>query len=111
MGHHTSRQIINAALVSRGMAPLPAPWCCPCCGDATLSPEDQAEKDLFIHGAELIERYGSMPCFGCADEHELCAQCGKATKPGDYDFRRNDDGYGEAFCCGECAAEWWRDAT
>lgn len=103
-----AREIIDAALASRGMAPLPAAWVCPCCGDA-MDPDDQAAMTEFRHAAELVERYGQMPCIACADDHDLCAQCGKATSPDDEDFRRNDDHHAEPFCCGACQGEWWRN--
>jgi len=102
-------EILNHALASRGMAPMQVPWRCPCCGDA-LDPDEQGDPEFFSHSLELVERYGSMPCMACADEHETCAQCGKAVKDSDPDFRRNEGGDQEPFCDGNCEAEWWRDA-
>lgn len=107
----TARDTIDAAMLARGMGPLPQPWECPCC-HSMLDPEEQGDPEFFRHSAELVARYGEMPCFMCADDHDLCAYCGKAILQDDPDFpdrRENETLEREPFCSAACQDDWWRD--
>jgi hypothetical protein len=95
----TPLQIINAAMVSRGMEPLT--FVCPCCG-GNLDREDRAQYVDFTTSDAMLDRWGEMPCHACADTVRECTECGKATFPGDRDYR---DG---GFCSGRCGGEYDR---
>ena len=98
----TALSIINTAMAARGMQPLT--FSCPCCGD-TLDREDRAQPGQFTTETAMLNRWGGLPCFACADEVVECAECGRATFAGEYDHREEN---GNHFCGGRCLAEYDR---
>ena len=90
---------------------------CPCCG-SMLHPDDFPGPGRYqvteVDMASLLDRYGRLPCSGCADSHQNCATCGTATEREEMSEVSGD------FYCPECAddaareyaeerAEWRRD--
>ena len=65
---------------------------CPCCGDF-YDFDDFPKQGEFTHETALIQRYGTMPCKGCSDDHVTCARTGIAVKYKDA-YR---DQYGEYY--------------
>lgn len=100
---HEATQIMNAALVSRGLEPLT--FTCPCCNDEFERDErakaDEWQDDLV---KAVIELWGVLPCEGCMDECVQCDCCGKATSHIFNPHQYEEDGY--VFCDGECHAKW-----
>nr|WP_309504339.1 hypothetical protein [uncultured Roseovarius sp.] len=62
---------------------------CACCGD-TLHLSDFPAPGDFTHETALLDRYGTMPCSECANDHDTCIHCG-AVQPSE-DLATHFDG-------------------
>ena len=90
---------ISALLFDGGMDDDTATQFCPCCC-ADLHPDDFAPASEYPRiAAALVKRYGVMPCGGCADAHDVCADCGTATE------RDVMTEVGDDFYCDDCATK------
>ena len=79
----TAHDLMNTALISRGILPLTS--VCPCCGDG-LHRDDMMGSAFRADVTEaLVTRYGAPVCFACADAHTLCDDCGMAIHEDDTD--------------------------
>lgn len=48
---------------------------CGCCDDI-LHRNDVADLEEWTHADELVAKFGPVICNACADDHDLCADCG-----------------------------------
>ena len=69
----TTHQIINAARAARM---IPNPDLCACCGDDMDTDAATTHRARFVTALERT--YMGPVCSTCADEHDVCADCGGA---------------------------------
>ena len=77
---------------------------CLCCSD-WLDPDDFDPPEHWDHGPLLVQRYGSMTCNACANDHQVCIHCG-SVRPSER-MTSHDDGP----VCADCVDDYEADCA